>query len=62
MASTITANLCPYDIRHANNSYNANPLLAHPQGLSPLKIFTINQVQYKPKHWHHFGCPTYVLN
>ena len=55
----ITANLWPYAIRHAKN---ATTLLAHPQGLSPLQIFTGTQVQNNPKHLHPFGCPTYVLN
>ena len=32
----ITATVWPYALRHANNAYNATPLLAHPQGLSPL--------------------------
>ena len=58
----ITANLCPYALINANNSYNAITLLAHPQVLSPLKLFTGTQVQYNPKHWHPFGCPNYVLN
>ena len=58
----ITYNLLPYAIRHANNAYNTNPLLAHPQGLSPLQLFTETQVQDNPKHCHPFGCPNYVLN
>ena len=58
----ITANLWPYALIHANNSYNATAFLAHPQGLSPLQIFTGTQVQDNPKHWYPFGFPTYVLN
>ena len=58
----ITANLWPYALRHFNNAYNFTPLLAHPQVLSTLQIFTRTQVQDKPKHWNPFDLPTYVLN
>ena len=57
----ITANLCPYALRHVNYDYNTTPLLAHPQGLSPLCTFTGTQVQDNPNNFHAFGCPTYFL-
>ena len=58
----ITANFWSYALIHANNSYNANLLLAPTQVLSPLQLFTRTQFQYDPKYFHPFGCPTYVLN
>ena len=41
---TITAHLWPYALKHTNNAHNDTPLLAHPQGFSPLQIFTVTQV------------------
>ena len=58
----ITANLCPYVFIYANNAYSSTPLLAQPQGLSPLQFFTGNKLQDNPNHWHPFGCPNYILN
>ena len=58
----ITAYLWPYSLRHANNSYSATSLLALPQILSPLQLFTGYQFQDNPHQCHPFGCPTYVLN
>ena len=59
---SITDKLWPYNLRHAKNDYNTTPLLAHPQGLSPLQLFTVTQVKEKPRHFNPFGFPTYVLN
>ena len=50
----ITANLWPYALIHANNTYNATRLLAHPHGISLLHIFKGTQVQDNPKHWNPF--------
>ena len=59
---SFTAKFWPYDIIHANNAYNGTQLLSNPQGLSPIQIFTGNQVQDNPNNWNLFGLPNCVLN
>jgi transposase InsO family protein len=60
--SAITANLWPYAIRMANDAINATPNLKDKEGRTPLEVFANTQVASNPKHWHHFGCPVYVLD
>ena len=60
--SAITANLWPYALRMANEVLNASPSLKHNDGQTPLTAFTKTDVLLNPKHWHHFGCPIYVLD
>jgi len=58
----VTTNLWPYAIRMANDSINATPWPSDPQKRSPIELFTATRVADNPKHWHHFGCPVYVLD
>jgi hypothetical protein len=57
----ITTNLWPYAIRMANDALNATPNMQHPMKETPELLFTGSKVSHNPKHWHHFGCPAYVL-
>ena len=52
--------LWPYAMRHANDMANATPRKC--QDHSPLEMFTGMPVRPKLRHFHAFGCPTYVLD
>ena len=52
--------LWPYAMRHANDVANATPRKGE-EG-SPLEKFTGVPVMPKLRHFHAFGCPTYVLD
>ena len=58
----VTTNLWPYAVRMANDSINATPWMSRKDRLSPNQIFDRTGVDENPKHWHHFGCPVYVLD
>jgi hypothetical protein len=60
--TAVTANLWPYAMRMANDSLNVLPSLTRSDGKSPMAVFANTDVQANPKHWHHFGCPIYVLD
>ena len=56
----ITANLWPYALRGANESLNSTPnkmtgKIAH-------QMFSNTDTPIMVRHFHPFGCPTYVLN
>ena len=56
----ITANLWPYALREANESLNSTPnkmtgKIAH-------QMFSNTDTPIMVRHFHPFGCPTYVLN
>ena len=51
--------LLPYAMRHANNVANASRRKG--EDGSPLEMFTGVPVRPKLRHFHDFGCPTYVL-
>jgi hypothetical protein len=54
----VNTHLWPYAIRFGNDALNATPNMQHPEK----RILTnTNTVVANPKHWHHFGAPTYVL-
>ena len=55
----VTIKFWPYAMRHANDVANATPRKG--QQLSPLEIFSGVQIAPKLRHFHAFGCPTYVL-
>jgi hypothetical protein len=57
----ISTNLWPYAIRMANDAINAAPSAKLEGNNTPLAVFSGSQVATNPKHWHHFGCPAYVL-
>ena len=52
--------LWPYAMRHTNDIANATPRKG--EELSPLEKFSGMQVMPKLRHFHAFGCPTYVLD
>ena len=56
----VTINLWPYAMRHANDVANATPRKG--QELSPLELFSGVSIAPKLRHFHAFGCPTYVLD
>jgi hypothetical protein len=58
--SVITTNLWPYAMRTGNEIHNYTPRMK--DGQTPIELFS--QVPVKPqiRNFHHFGCPTYVLD
>ena len=52
--------LWPYAMRHTNDIANATPRKG--EELSPLERFSGVKVAPKLRHFHAFGCPTYVLD
>ena len=56
----VIINLWPYAMRHANDVANATPRKG--DELSPLELFSGIQIAPKLRHFHAFGCPTYVLD
>ena len=52
--------LWPYAMCHANNVVNAKPRKGEDQ--SPLECFSGVNITPKLRHFHAFGCPTYVLD
>ena len=56
----ISANLWPYALRMANDSLNATP--ATGTGRTAERLFGSHNHQTSLRHFHPFGCPTYVLN
>ena len=52
--------LWPYAMRHANDVANATPKIG--EEISPLEKFSGVKVVPKLRHFHAFGCPTYVLD
>jgi hypothetical protein len=60
--TAITANLRPYAMRMCNDAENHVPNLKYRDGRTPMEAFRETRVMTNPKHWHHFGCPAYVLD
>jgi Reverse transcriptase (RNA-dependent DNA polymerase)/GAG-pre-integrase domain len=56
----ITVNLWPYALREANESLNATP--SKVTGSIANQLFTRSEVPTVLRHFHPFGCPTYILN
>ena len=56
----IIANLWPYALRYANDVANATPNKG--EEITPLEKFSSVSVAPKVRHFHSFGCPTYVLD
>ena len=52
--------LWPYALRMANEVRNATPL--DNQNKTPQELFTQVEIAPKLKHFHTFGCPTYILD
>ncbi len=58
--SAISAHLWPYAIRMACDAHASTPRLL--DGRTPIELFSQVAVKPQVKHFHHFGCPAYVLN
>jgi hypothetical protein len=58
--SAITTNLWPYAINMAADVHNNLPSVG--QEATPLELFSGSKVNPSMRHFHHFGCPVYVLN
>ncbi|KAL7563107.1 hypothetical protein ACA910_012291 [Epithemia clementina (nom. ined.)] len=56
----INVHLWPYGLRHDANVRNATATIKHKK--SPLELWLQVQVAPKIRHFHTFGCPTYVLD
>jgi len=49
-------------MRMCNDAENHVPNLKYRDGRTPMEAFGKTRVMTNPKHWHHFGCPAYVLD
>ena len=58
----VTANLWPYALRMASDTFNNAPDLSHKEGRTPLQIASKSDVSINTKHRHTFGSPVYVLD
>jgi hypothetical protein len=56
----ITIHLWPYAIRYSNDVGNVTP--NKHETLSPIEKFSGTQSKLQLRHFHHFGCPTYILD
>ncbi|KAL7575276.1 hypothetical protein ACA910_001801 [Epithemia clementina (nom. ined.)] len=56
----ITVHLWPYAMQTANDVHNSTPMTKTQR--SPLELFSGVKVSPKLRHFHPFGCPTYVLD
>ena len=56
----ITAHLWPYALRMANDYHNLLPGCT--TDTSPMELLSGTRVSINPSHYHHFGCPIYVLD
>jgi transposase InsO family protein len=56
----INKHLWPYMLRMANNIHNNVPIKDEKD--SPLEKFSGTKIAPHLRHFHHFGCPTYVLD
>ena len=45
-----------------NDAENHVPNLKYRDGRTSMEAFGKTRVMTNPKHWHHFGCPAYVLD
>ena len=59
-SSMLSVHLWPYELRTANDICNST--LHKGSNVSPIKLFSGVAVRPKLKHYHAFGCPTYILN
>ena len=56
----INAHLWPYAMRMASVIHNNSPL--NDKKVSPIELFSNSTILPQVKQFHHFGCPTYVLD
>ena len=59
-SSMLSIHLWPYGLCTANDICNST--LRKDSNISPIELFSGVAVHPKLKHYHAFGCPTYVLN
>ena len=59
-SSMLSIHLWPYRLRTANDICNST--LHKDSNISPIELFSGVAVHPKLKHYHAFGCPTYVLD
>jgi len=58
--SAITTHLWPYAINMAADVHNHLPAAGEEN--TPMERFSSSKIHPSLKHFHHFGCPVYVLN
>ena len=56
----LSIHLWPYGLHTANNTCNSTP--CKDSDISPIELFSEVAVRPKLKHYHAFGCPTYILD
>ena len=59
-SDAINAHLWSYAMRMANDIHNNSPL--RDKKTSPIELFSASNILPQLKHFHHFGCPVYVLD
>ena len=59
-SSILLIHLWPYGLRMANDICNSTPHKG--SDISPIELFLGVTVHPKLKHYHSFGCPTYMLD
>jgi hypothetical protein len=58
--TAITINLWPYAMRYMNDVNNYVPRKG--ESRAPIELFSSTSFDKKLQHFHHFGCPVYVLD
>lgn len=56
-----TNNIWPYAIKMKNDAINTSSNAQLTGNPKPMTEFTKSEIAANPVHWHHFGCPAYVL-
>ena len=59
-SSMLSIHLWPYGLRMANDICNSTPHKG--SDISPIELFSGVTMHQKLKHYHSFGCPTYILD
>jgi hypothetical protein len=58
--TAITVNLWPYAMHYMNDVNNYVPRKG--ESKAPIELFSSTSLNKKFQHFHHFGCPVYVLD
>lgn len=56
----INAHLWPYALRMANAVHNEVPDIR--RKATPMQLYSGSKITHSSRHYHHFGCPIYVLD
>ena len=59
-SSMLSVHLWPYGLQMANDICNSTPCKG--SDITPIELFSGVTICPKLKHYHSFGCPTYVLD